>query len=176
MGNPDLIDAYLAGIESLRRAVSGLSPVQLRARPVAGMWSILEVVCHLADSEALFADRMKRVLAEDRPALLFADPARYAAALAYHERDASEEVAFIGLVRRQMARILRAQPVEAWRRVGVHSKEGERTLEQLVRKSIDHLEHHLGFIRAKCQALVNGSPAALAAELCRSAENWDSEK
>jgi hypothetical protein len=49
------------------------------------MWSTLEVFCHLADSEALFADRMKRVLAEERPMLPFADPDRYAAALAYQE-------------------------------------------------------------------------------------------
>jgi hypothetical protein len=121
------------------------------------MWSMLEVICHLADSEALFADRVKRVLAEDRPALPFDDPARYVAALAYRERDAPEEVEFIGLVRRQMAHILRAQPAEAWRRVGVHSKEGERTVEQLVRKAIDHLEHHLGLIPVKRQALEGGA-------------------
>lgn len=151
MDGPELIDAYLAGAESVGPAVSGLTPAQLRARPVAGMWSTLEVLCHLADSEALFADRMKRVLAEYRPALLFADPARYVTALAYHDRDAQEEVAFIGLVRRQMARILRAQPAEAWQRVGVHNREGERTLAQLVRKAIDHLEHHLGHVRAKAQ-------------------------
>jgi uncharacterized damage-inducible protein DinB len=161
MGGPELIEAYLAGVESVGRAVSGLSPAQLRARPAAGMWSTLEVVCHLADSEALFAGRMKRVLTEDRPALPFADPALSVAALAYHERDAQEEVALVGLVRRQMARILRAQPAAAWRRVGIHSKEGERTLEQLLRKAIDHLEHHVGFIRGKRQALVRpAEPAA----------------
>src|SRR5262249_24493496 len=153
MDGPELIEAYLAGVESVRRAVGGLSPAQLRARPVPGMWSTLEVVCHRADSEALFADRLKRVLAEDRPALPFADPAQSVAALVYHERDAQEEVALIGLLRRQMARILRAQPAEAWRRVGIHSKEGERTLEQLLRKAIDHFGHHLGFIRDKRQAL-----------------------
>lgn len=153
MAGSELIDAYLAGSEAVRQLITGLDPTQLRARPEAGMWSALELVCHLADSEALFADRMKRVLAEDRPTLPFASPDRYVAALAYHERDAQEEVAFIGLVRRQMVRILRAQSTEAWRRVGIHSNEGERTLEQLVRKAIDHLEHHLGFLRAKRQAL-----------------------
>jgi uncharacterized damage-inducible protein DinB len=149
----DLIDAYLAGVESLRQAVAGLDADQLRARPVEGAWSTLKVVCHLADSEALFADRMKRVLAEDRRALLFADPSRYVAALAYQNRDAAEEVAFVAAVRRQMGRILRAQPAQAWRRVGVHGKEGEQTLEELCRKAVDHLEHHVGFIREKRLAL-----------------------
>lgn len=164
MGDLELIDAYLAGIESINLAISGLTPEQLRFRPVAGMWSPLEVVCHLADSEALFADRMKRVLAEDRPALPFADPCGYVTALAYHERDASEEIAFIGMVRRQMARILRTQPTEAWQRVGIHSREGERTLEQLVRKAIDHLEHHLGFLQAKLHLLMGNSKTTAAPE------------
>lgn len=153
MSQPDRIDAYLAAVEAISRLIRGLSPEQLRARPVAGMWSMLEVVCHLADSEALFADRMKRVLSEERPALPFADPQRYAATLAYQMRDAGEEVAFLAAVRHQMARILRAQPLEAWQRVGVHSREGERTLDQLLGKAIDHLEHHLTFLRAKRQAL-----------------------
>jgi len=149
----ELINAYLAGIESVHRAVQGFDTAQLRARPVAGAWSTLEVVCHLADSEALFADRMKRVLTEDRPAFAFADPALSVAALAYNQRDADEELACLAAVRRQMVRILRAQPAEAWRRAGIHSRQGEQTLEQLLRKAVDHLEHHVRFILEKRQAL-----------------------
>jgi hypothetical protein len=43
---------------------------QLLARPVPGKWSTQEVVCHLADYEAVYADRMKRVIALDEPELL----------------------------------------------------------------------------------------------------------
>jgi hypothetical protein len=128
MDEPALIDAYLTGIESLSPVVEGLSPEQLKSYPVPGTWSILEVVCHLADTEALFAERMKRVLAEDRPALLFADPDRHAEALAYPSRNAEEEVSLIALIRHQMTRILRAQPVDSWRRVGVHNREGENII------------------------------------------------
>ena len=62
-----LIDSYLAGARTLRQAVAGMSREQLRARPIPGKWSTLEVVCHLADFEPVFADRMKRVIALDRP-------------------------------------------------------------------------------------------------------------
>lgn len=153
MNSTELVDAYLNGIESLGQAVTGMKAEQLRARPVPGKWSTLEVVCHLADSEALFAERMRRVLSEDRPTLPYSDPDQQPTALAYDVRNASEEVALIGLIRRQMARILQAQSLEAWRRVGVHSTDGEKTLEQLVRKAVDHLDHHLAFIEAKRQAL-----------------------
>jgi hypothetical protein len=47
----DLISAYEKGVEELRLAVAGMTGEQLRCRPVAGTWSTLEVVCHVADCE-----------------------------------------------------------------------------------------------------------------------------
>jgi hypothetical protein len=150
---PQLIDAYLAGLQTLRQAVAGMTREQLTARPIAGKWSTLEVVCHLADSDLILADRMKRVLAEDRPPLTAFDETRFVAALAYHERDLEEELALIEHSRRQMARILRTLPSEAWTRVGIHSEYGPRTLEQLLQTSINHIPHHLKFIMDKRRAL-----------------------
>src|SRR4051794_15440953 len=106
----EMIDAYLAGPVQLRKAVAGMTPEQLRARPVAGKWSTLEVVCHLADFEPILADRMKRIIALDTPPLIGADENRFAAVLAYHHRDAEEELTLIERTRAQMARILRTLP------------------------------------------------------------------
>jgi len=145
----ELIDAYLAGIAELEKATAGLTPEQARTKPADGSWSITQIVAHLADTEALFAERMKRVLVEDRPPLPVADPDGYVRALAYDDRDLAEEIALLGAVRRQMARVLRKQPAEAWRRVGIHSTDGEKSLEQIATKAVAHLEHHLGFVRAK---------------------------
>ena len=64
-----MIDKYLAGVTTLREAVAGLSRQQLLARPIEGKWSTLEVVCHLADFDPILADRMKRVIALERPPL-----------------------------------------------------------------------------------------------------------
>ena len=83
---------------------------QLLARPVAGKWSTLEVVCHLADFDPILADRMKRVIAEDPAVAPGADENRFAAALAYHDRDLEEELAIIEHTRSQMAHILRKLP------------------------------------------------------------------
>src|SRR3954466_686903 len=125
----ELISAYLAGPQTLRRAVAGMTRQQLVARPVAGKWSTLEVVCHLADFDPILADRMKRVIAEERPALLGADEQRFAAALAYHDRDLDEELGIIERTRGQMARILRKLPEAALQRVGMHNERGPLTLE-----------------------------------------------
>ena len=154
MNHSNLINDYLAGADLVNQAIRGLNDEQLQMRPVPGMWSPLEVVFHLADSEALFAERMKRVLAEDRPPLLFSDPDGCVAALACHQRDAANEAALIALLRRQMTSILRAQPDSAWQRIGVHNTAGEQTLEQLVKKAIHHLAHHLEILRDKRQLLM----------------------
>src|SRR5947199_536122 len=101
----ELIDSYLAGPRELRRAVAGLTREEVLARPVPGNWSTLEVVCHLADFDPILADRMKRIIAEDRPALIGADEQRFATSLAYHQRDVEEELAIITYTRSQMSRI-----------------------------------------------------------------------
>jgi uncharacterized damage-inducible protein DinB len=148
-----LIEEYLAATQALRQAVAGMSLEQAQARPVPGRWSTLEVVCHLADFDPIIADRMKRVIAEDRPALLGADENRFAQALAYHQRDLNEELEIIDRTRRQMARILRTLPDDALARVGVHNERGPRTLEQLLTGATGHIQHHVKFIVEKRQAL-----------------------
>ena len=154
----ELIAAYEDGSQRLRDALAGLSPDQLRARPVEGRWSTLEVVCHISDCEQFFADRMKRTIAMDRPLLLGADGSRYPGPLHYHDRDVTEEIELFAVTRRQMARILRLLDDGAWSRTAVHSETGLVTLRQLVLHAVRHLEHHLGFVAEKRRAL--GVPEA----------------
>ncbi|MGL4553440.1 MAG: DinB family protein, partial [Gemmataceae bacterium] len=125
----------------------------LVARPVAGKMSTLEVVAHVADFEPILADRMKRIIALDRPPLLAADENRFLERLAYHDRDVEEELRLIEATRSQMVRILRSLPADAWGRVGVHSEKGDRTLEQMVTVATNHIPHHLPFIAEKRKAL-----------------------
>jgi hypothetical protein len=154
---PEMTESYLAGPKALRQAIRGLTREQLTARPVAGKWSTLEVVCHLADFDPILADRMKRIIAEDKPQLLGASEVKFAAALAYHQRDPEEELAIIEQTRRQMARILKTLPPEALQRVGVHNERGPLTLERILTMATQHIPHHIKFIEEKRQALGAGA-------------------
>lgn len=148
-----LIIEYLRGPIHLRMAVYGMTREQLTARPVPGKWSTLEVVCHLADFDPIIADRMKRVLAMDNPPLTGADENRFAATLAYHERDLEEELTIIEYTRAQMARVLRDKTDASLARTGLHSERGPLTLQQLLQGAINHINHHLRFIDEKRRAL-----------------------
>ncbi len=149
----DLIDAFLDSVTRLRRAVADLSPEQLRARPVPGKWSTLEVVCHLVDSDQAWCHRMKRVIAEEQPLLIGYDETRFAAALFYHEADLEEQLALMEAMRGQMARTLRVQPESAWSRTGVHSERGLITLTEMLRLEAEHVPHHVTHILAKRKAM-----------------------
>ena len=153
-----LVDDYLAGPAALRRAVSDMSREQLTARPVAGKWSTLEVTAHLADFDPILAERVKCVLALDNPTMVGADENRFAAVLAYHDRDLEEELAIIEHTRSQLARILRKQTDEVLRRVGTHSERGPLTLERMLTMAARHIPHHVQFIAEKRKAL--GLPTA----------------
>jgi uncharacterized damage-inducible protein DinB len=153
MSMSQIVESYLAGPATLRKAVAGMSREQERARPVPGKWSTLEVVCHLADFEPIYADRIKRVIALEDPKLLSADENLFAAALAYHERDLEEELTIIEGTRSQIARILRTLKPEALLRAGVHDERGRLTLEQLLASATNHIAHHVPFIIEKRKAL-----------------------
>ncbi|HEV3342113.1 MAG TPA: DinB family protein [Pirellulales bacterium] len=149
----ELLDQYAAGPALLRAAVGQIDRDKLRLRPVPGRWSTLEVVCHLSDAEAVYAERMKRVLAEDEPPLRGFDPDIWGPRLAYHQRDLDEELQLIKLLRDQMLRILRPLTSEEFERRGIHLEDGPMTLEVLLRRITGHVPHHMRFIEEKRAAL-----------------------
>ena len=149
-----LADQYLAGAATLRSAVKGMTREQLVARPVPGRWSTLEVLCHLADFEAVFAERMKRIIAlGPTPLLVAADEKLFAKELRYHDRDADEELAIIEATRGQMARIIRRLAPEQLQLTGVHTAAGLVTLEKVIQTATNHVQHHLPFVVEKRKAL-----------------------
>jgi uncharacterized damage-inducible protein DinB len=153
----DQIEAYLDGPKQLRRVVADLGPDQLKARPIAGKWSTLEVVCHLVDSEQAWCHRMKRTVAEEKPLLIGYDETRFTAALDYHARDVSSELVLLEAMREQMALQLRKLPDATWARTAIHNERGLMTLEEMLKAEVEHVPHHINQILEKRRAL--GLPA-----------------
>jgi hypothetical protein len=149
----ELIERYAAGGEKLSLAVRGLTREDLLAIPEpdsgVGKWSIQQLLVHLADSEQVYADRMKWVIAEENPPLPGFDQDKWAAALHYHDQSGEDAVKLIELTRRQTTTILRKLPDGAFLRTGNHSERGRVSLHDLLGYVTSHLEHHLKFIHAK---------------------------
>jgi hypothetical protein len=149
----DLIERFVAGGEQLRRAVSNLSQDDLLATPGPGKWSIQQLVIHLADSDAIAIDRMKRILTEDNPPLLYADENAYTERLFCEAQSLDDAVLLVEVNRRQFGKVLRKLPDAAFARVGTHNRKGRVTLGGMVEDYVLHLEHHLTFLHAKRERL-----------------------
>src|SRR5437763_127122 len=153
----ELIEQYAKGADKLALAIRGLTREDLLAVPDpnanVGKWSIQQVVIHLADCDGVFADRMKRVISEENPPLMEFNENKWAEALFYQEQSGEDAAALFALTRKQMASILKKLPEPAFERFGTHSLAGKKTLADLVKTAVEHLEHHLKFIHAKRAAM-----------------------
>lgn len=144
----DLIDRYAAGADVPLAAIAGLSAAGLDARPAPG-WSVREIVAHLADSDLVGTDRMRRVAAMEDPTLLPYDQDAFAARLGYATADVVLAAEAFRANRLLMADVLRRLPAAAFDRAGTHTERGRMTLADLVGVYVGHLEHHMRFLRDK---------------------------
>lgn len=143
------IERYAQGPADFERAVRGLTPAQLDARPIPGTWTIREIAAHLYDSDMVGCDRMRRVAALENPLIMAYDESRYVARLDYAHVDVVAAVGAFGANRLLMTAVLRCLHEEVFERSGIHSERGRETLAQLVTGYCDHLDHHLKHLLKK---------------------------
>lgn len=148
-----LIDQYEQGGDKLRQAIRGLLPEDLAWVPPAdagvGLWSIKQILVHLQDAETAFADRVRRIVAQDDPKLLAWDENRFGERLHYSEQSAEDALELIALTRKQLSRVLRKLQPADFQRSGTHSEAGRQTVTDVLTKAVWHLEHHMKFIHEK---------------------------
>lgn len=148
-----LIETYAAGGLTLAKAIEGLDDSDLDAIPIPGTWSIRQIVVHLMDSDLVASDRMKRIAAMDKPLLMGYDETAFANLPGSQTIDAHLACDIFAKNRRLTAHILRHLPDAAFDRFGIHSENGKVTLAYMVPAYIEHLEHHMRFLRQKRQRL-----------------------
>lgn len=144
-----LIERYASGGPILAFSLGGLSPEHEKARPGPGDWSLAELAAHLVDTDLVFADRIKRVLAEDDPVLVAFDENAWIAGLEGHDFPVDDAVSLFTANRRWIHRILARCSEAEFARAGRHTERGRMTLAELIVYVTNHLDHHLRFVYAK---------------------------
>src|SRR5438552_16095171 len=90
LGDRDPMSVLRETPSALPRAIDGLSPQQLRQREAPGKWSIAHVLQHLADSDVVWAWRMRLILAQDWPPIIGYDQVLWADQLHYDKVNPSD--------------------------------------------------------------------------------------
>jgi hypothetical protein len=117
-----LVQRYREGPGVVEAALAGATDAELDARPADGGWTAREVTHHIADSEITSAVRLRRLIAEDEPAILGYDGNLFARRLYYGDRPIAAALTLIGLVRAVTAEILDRLTEEEWGRRGSHDE------------------------------------------------------
>jgi len=149
---PEAIEPELRGnIGALFGMLSDVKPHQWNQHPDPNEWSIMQVVCHLLESEqAVQQPRLKRILAEDNPFLVapHAPPGPHEAVAC--EDDGLHAAQRFAQRRMETIEWLRTLSPEDWQRPARHSIFGLTTLLEMAHFTAQHDRLHLNQI---CQTL-----------------------
>jgi len=158
MNIPATIEQYHRGADLLPAAIHGLTPEDFHALPIPNTWSIAQITLHLMDADLIASDRMKRIIAEDNPAIIGYDESAFSKNLFYDRLDPFLAADIFKKNRQLTTIILQSLPESAFKRVGTHNQAGVITLGDMLDSYVKHLDHHLKFLYEKRQLLKKPLP------------------
>jgi hypothetical protein len=119
-----------------------------------GKWDMRRFLLHLADSESVYLDRLRRLVADEQPLLWVFDENRWTDRLHPEQRSLRVAADLFRANREAVIELCRLSPPTAWARAGVHNLDGRRTFEEVAAKIWRHNAHHLG----QLAAIADGRP------------------
>ena len=139
----DILERFRRGGELLEMATTGAAGSELDFKPGPDKWSVRQIVCHLADSEAVGVMRIRQMAAEENPTLQGFDGNLWADRLDYQRRKISQALETFRKLRTENHELLKALPEDAFARTGNHTESGRLTLLDLVKGNAEHVEQHV---------------------------------
>ena len=130
-------------LECLPALLEGAAPSALERRTRSGKWSVQENLAHLARHHVVVLERVRKVLAEERPAL-----PRYAAEddgewPAWAALPLSEILRRLAALRSELTALVSGLSDAQLARTGVHPTLGEMALPLWIEFFLLHEAHHL---------------------------------
>ena len=125
-----------------------LDPGDLARTYAPGKWSVKFILHHLADSETVLFDRIRRVISEPRQVIWVYDQDAWARGLEYGTLPLDMSRRIYESVRNAIIYYANRHYEEKGHLEFVHSVTGVRTLKDEFDKVADHNEHHLKQIRS----------------------------
>jgi uncharacterized damage-inducible protein DinB len=138
------IEHGYAGMPTLlENALKNITDAELDARPDPERFTLREVICHLADWEPIWLERMTRIVGEDTPTLPGYDEEQMVIDNNYASQSAQSALKRFKTGREATVVFLLAREDADWGRVGVREEVGEMTLLMLAAMITGHDLYHL---------------------------------
>ena len=139
----NILERFRRGGELLAMSTTGAAGSELDFKPAPDKWCVRQIVCHLADSEAVAVMRIRQMAAEDNPTLQGFNGELWADRLDYGRRKISQALETFRKLRSENHELLKAFPEDAFARTGIHTESGPLTLLDLVKSNAEHVEEHV---------------------------------
>ena len=140
----DPLQVIAATPQRLQSAIEALGPERVGRAPAPGKWSPREILCHLADSEVVFAFRLRQTLAEEHHVIQPFDQDKWSPM--YGTYDAGAALAVFSSVRRWNVTLIQTAIPAALSKKVTHPERGVMTFETLIQTMAGHDLNHLAQI------------------------------
>jgi len=131
--------------DELAAAIKGQSDGVLSRRPDAKNWAAKEIVCHLRDTEEVFAARVEQVRVMDvDPRWGDSNADRMAEERQYLRNDAADALAAFRRRRAETLEIFGNLTPAQWEKGGLHPVRGRFTIDAILSIMAWHDDNHLG--------------------------------
>lgn len=140
----DSIMRALASVPGeLARLIDGQAAETLMQPSQDGGWGVVEIIPHLRDWEQIHAERVARILTEERPHFTEQDDALWAIERHYREQDTRAALDEFRRLRDALVSRLEGLDEAQWARAATHPRLGEITLHVLMDRVCDHDAKHV---------------------------------
>jgi uncharacterized damage-inducible protein DinB len=146
--------ALLEATPAILRALLAPLPQLIVTADLDRGWSLKRVLAHFVDVEPVFAERLRRMIEEDRPLISSIDPLATLDAGAYLSRTVDALLGELGRRRRETCSWLRTLTAEQLQRPAEHDTCGKITASNLLHYWPYHDSAHIRQIQRMLQAVL----------------------
>jgi hypothetical protein len=132
---------------TIARLIEGVPEAMLKERRIAGKWSVIEILMHLAEDELVGSWRYRQILEHDTPELAGFDQDLWARLGDYASCRPEDALTLFRLLREANVKMLSRLSPQQWRRSGLHSERGKIMVLDLCRHMAAHDVNHIDQIR-----------------------------
>src|SRR5258708_6629809 len=153
-----MIEEYGRGFDFLNAALAEIPPEAWEFKPAPSEWSVHELIIHMADSEAIAAVRVRKLIAEPGGMIMPYEDAIWAKVLNYQNQSTDDALQLFRLTRQTTYHLLKTLPEQVYLHTvvlpeAVHPEYGAAyTLEKWLNIYTGHMSDHIEQLQKTHQA------------------------